>query len=51
VGFTPALFLLQRPHCNGADRAAVRLSRLGRFVKKMIGGIQGWKDEGYEVVS
>ena len=38
------------PHCNGADRAAIRLSRLGRFVKKMIGGIQGWKDEGYELV-
>jgi rhodanese-related sulfurtransferase len=38
------------PHCNGADRAAVRLARLGRFVKKMIGGIQGWKDEGYDLV-
>jgi rhodanese-related sulfurtransferase len=35
------------PHCNGADRAAVRLARLGRQVKKMIGGVQGWKDEGY----
>jgi rhodanese-related sulfurtransferase len=34
------------PHCNGADKAAVRLSRLGRRVKKMIGGIEGWKDEG-----
>lgn len=37
------------PHCNGADRAAVRLARLGRPVKKMIGGITGWKDEGYEL--
>jgi len=37
------------PHCNGADRAAVRLARLGRPVKKMIGGIQGWRDEGYEL--
>ena len=36
------------PHCNGADKAAVRLSRLGRSVKKMIGGIEGWKDEGFE---
>jgi rhodanese-related sulfurtransferase len=35
------------PHCNGADRAAVRLARLGRRVKKMIGGIEGWKDEGF----
>ena len=37
------------PHCNGADRAAARLSRLGRKVKKMIGGIEGWKDEGYSL--
>ncbi len=34
------------PHCNGADRAAVRLAKLGRPVKKMIGGIEGWKAEG-----
>ena len=33
-------------HCNGADRAALRIARLGRPVKKMIGGIEGWKDEG-----
>lgn len=37
------------PHCNGAGRAAVRLSRLGRHVKKMIGGIKGWKDEEFEL--
>lgn len=35
------------PHCNGADRAALRLARLGRPVKIMIGGIKGWKDEGF----
>jgi len=35
------------PHCNGADRAAHRLASLGRPVKKMIGGIEGWKDEGF----
>jgi rhodanese-related sulfurtransferase len=35
------------PHCNGADKAAVRLARLGRPVKKMIGGIEGWKEEGF----
>jgi rhodanese-related sulfurtransferase len=35
------------PHCNGADRAALRLARLGRPVKKMIGGITGWLDEGF----
>ena len=35
------------PHCNGADKAAARLARLGRPVKKMIGGITGWTDEGF----
>lgn len=34
------------PGCNGADKAALALARLGRRVKKMIGGIEGWKDEG-----
>lgn len=38
------------PHCNGADRAALRLAHLGRPVKKMIGGIIGWRDEDFEVV-
>jgi rhodanese-related sulfurtransferase len=37
------------PHCNGADRAAVALARLGRPVKKMLGGITGWQDEGFEL--
>jgi rhodanese-related sulfurtransferase len=37
------------PHCNGADKAALRLSRLGRPVKKMIGGVTGWLDEGFEL--
>jgi rhodanese-related sulfurtransferase len=35
------------PHCNGTDKAARRLSELGRKVKVMIGGITGWADEGY----
>lgn len=39
------------PHCNGADRAALRLARLGRPVKKMIGGVEGWKDEGFALES
>jgi len=39
------------PHCNGADRGALRLARLGRPVKKMIGGIEGWNDEGFALVS
>lgn len=36
------------PHCNGADRAALNLARLGRPVKIMIGGMTGWEDEGFE---
>ncbi len=39
------------PHCNGADRAALKLARLGRPVKIMIGGITGWADEGLSFVS
>jgi rhodanese-related sulfurtransferase len=38
------------PHCNGADRAAARIARLGRPVKKMIGGVEGWKDDGFTLV-
>jgi rhodanese-related sulfurtransferase len=34
------------PHCNGADKGALRLAELGRKVKIMIGGITGWADEG-----
>jgi len=35
------------PHCNGAARGALRLARLGRPVKIMIGGVTGWIDEGF----
>ena len=38
------------PHCNGADKAAVALAKLGRPVKKMIGGATGWIDEGFVLV-
>jgi rhodanese-related sulfurtransferase len=37
------------PHCNGANRAALRIAALGRPVKEMIGGITGWRDEGFEL--
>lgn len=37
------------PHCNGADKAALRLAKLGRPVKKMIGGVSGWLDEGFSI--
>jgi len=35
------------PHCNGADRAALKLAQMGRPVKIMIGGMTGWADEGF----
>jgi rhodanese-related sulfurtransferase len=38
------------PHCNGATKGALRLARLGRPVKEMIGGIAGWRDEGFDLV-
>jgi len=39
------------PHCNGAHRGAIRLARLGRPVKIMIGGMTGWLDEGFRTES
>lgn len=39
------------PHCNGADKGALRLAELGRPVKKMIGGVTGWLDEGFELTT
>lgn len=32
------------PGCNGATKAAVKLSGLGFAVKEMIGGIEYWED-------
>jgi rhodanese-related sulfurtransferase len=39
------------PHCNGAHRGALRLARLGRPVKLMIGGVTGWLDEGHALAT
>ncbi|MDY6948797.1 MAG: rhodanese-like domain-containing protein [Pseudomonadota bacterium] len=39
------------PHCNGAHRGAIRLARLGRPVKLMIGGVTGWLDEGFSLAT
>ena len=39
------------PHCNGAERGALRLARLRLPVKVMVGGITGWRDEGFSVES
>ena len=38
------------PHCNATEKAAIRLAKLGRPVKKMIGGVTGWLDEGFSLV-
>jgi len=37
------------PHCNGAQRGAIRLARLGLPVKLMIGGMSGWLAEGFAI--
>ena len=37
------------PHCNGGHRGAIRFAQLGRPVKLMIGGVTGWRDEGFEL--
>ena len=39
------------PHCNGANKAAVRIARLGFRVKEMIGGVTGWLDEGFTLAN
>ncbi|PMS21707.1 rhodanese [Trinickia dabaoshanensis] len=39
------------PHCNGATRGAIRLAKLGRPVKIMIGGVTGWLDEGFALAT
>jgi len=38
------------PHCNATEKAAMRLAKLNRPVKKMIGGVCGWIDEGFTLV-
>jgi len=52
--YAPGLLLVvywAGPHGNGADRAAARIARLDRPVKKMIGGVEGWRDEGFSLVT
>ena len=39
------------PHCNATEKAAIRLAKLNRPVKKMIGGVMGWLDEGFGLVA
>jgi rhodanese-related sulfurtransferase len=35
------------PSCNAATKGALRLARLGRQVKEMIGGLEYWIREGH----
>jgi rhodanese-related sulfurtransferase len=39
------------PHCNGANKAAVKLAALEYPVKEMIGGLTGWLDEGFALTA
>jgi rhodanese-related sulfurtransferase len=38
------------PHCNATEKAAIKLAKLNRPVKKMIGGVTGWVDEGFVLI-
>lgn len=39
------------PHCNGANKGALKIASLGLPVKEMIGGVEGWKDEGFQLTT
>jgi rhodanese-related sulfurtransferase len=39
------------PHCNASTHGALRLAELGRQVKEMIGGLDGWRRDGLAVES
>jgi rhodanese-related sulfurtransferase len=53
VALLPADVLLvtycNGPHCNASTRGALRLTALGRQVKEMPGGMDGWIREGLPV--
>lgn len=38
------------PHCNGADKAAEKIASLRFPVKIMIGGVTGWREEGFKFI-
>ncbi len=37
------------PACNGATNAALKFAKLGFAVKEMIGGIEYWRREGFDI--
>jgi rhodanese-related sulfurtransferase len=39
------------PGCNSSTKGALRLAELGFRVKELIGGIEYWRREGYEVTA
>ncbi len=39
------------PHCNGANKAAIKIAKLGLPVKEMTGGVEGWKDEEFSLAT
>ncbi|MFD5030965.1 rhodanese-like domain-containing protein [Streptomyces sp. NPDC058405] len=45
----PVITYCWGPGCNGATRAALALAGLGYRVKEMLGGIEYWIREGFEV--
>ncbi|MFI0743218.1 rhodanese-like domain-containing protein [Streptomyces sp. NPDC021100] len=45
----PVVVYCWGPGCDGATRAALALATLGYRVKEMLGGIEYWVREGYEV--
>ncbi|MEV0374580.1 rhodanese-like domain-containing protein [Streptomyces sp. NPDC050636] len=47
----PVVVYCWGPGCDGATRAALALARLGYHVKEMLGGIEYWIREGYEVAT
>lgn len=38
-------------YCNASTKGAAKLAALGFRVKELIGGLEGWKTEGYPVES
>lgn len=39
------------PACNASTKGALKLARLGFNVKELIGGIEGWKGDGFQTSS
>ncbi|MFY7065006.1 rhodanese-like domain-containing protein [Nocardiopsis changdeensis] len=45
----PVVVYCWGPGCDGAAKGALEFARLGRRVKEMVGGIEYWIREGFEV--